>query len=168
MKGKLVFVVLGVALYFVFAKSHARVAPDIELPSVPAAMQDSCEGTERCLAVYLAPWCPACKSAGPLVAKLRTLAQEQPDVGMMVIVGREEDEAKLESYAESIGGEVFLDYDQEFHRQMGDSGVPHWYVWDQNRKILASHAGYWVGAGAEKLLLDKLGLASYFSSVSGS
>ena len=54
---------------------------------------------EKCLTVYVAPWCPACKSLRPTIIELaETLGDEGIEV--KVIVGQDSQKA-TEKYAES-------------------------------------------------------------------
>jgi len=117
---------------------------------------DPCALVERCIAVYLAPWCPQCRKSGPLVEALRARAAgTRGRLGIKVIVGRDEPDA-LEKYARKIGGPVYFDDDGDFFRQLGAGGVPIWVSWDAQGKILERMAGRPYGAEPD-LLVHHLG-----------
>lgn len=117
---------------------------------------DPCARVERCVAVYLAPWCPQCRKSGELVQALRARAAATGGrLGVQVIVGRDEPPA-LERYARELGGPVSFDDDGGFFRQLGASGVPIWVSWDADGRILERMAGRPYGASNE-VLLDHLG-----------
>ena len=125
---------------------------------------DPCAHAERCVAVYLAPWCPQCRKSGALVQALRDRAAATGGrLGVKVIVGRDEP-AALEQYARKLGGTVFFDDDGSFYRQLGASGVPTWVSLDAQGNILERMAGRPHGASAELLvhyLGEQLGVGDY-------
>lgn len=112
---------------------------------------DECAGAEKCLAVYLAPWCPQCRESGELVDELRTRDALSPAFGFKVIIGRDEPDA-LARYAGLLGGAVYYDYDGEFWRQIGAHGVPAWITWDAEGRIRERLYGRPVGAPAHVLV----------------
>jgi hypothetical protein len=112
---------------------------------------DECARTEKCLAVYLSPWCSQCRKSGELVQELRARAALSPGLGFKVILGRD-DEDELAKYASRIGGAVYYDYDGDFYRQLGTSGVPAWVSWDSEGRILERMSGRPVGASAQDLV----------------
>ncbi|MBW2312849.1 MAG: hypothetical protein JRH10_01560 [Deltaproteobacteria bacterium] len=116
---------------------------------------DECARAEKCLAVYLSPWCPQCRKSGELVQELRARAAISPEFGFKVIVGRDEEDA-LDRYASRLGGSVYYDYDGEFYRQLGASGVPAWVSWDSEGRILETMSGRPLGAPTH-VLVDHMG-----------
>ena len=116
---------------------------------------DECARAEKCLAVYLSPWCPQCRKSGELVQELRARAARSPGLGFKVIVGQDEEEA-LEKYAQRLGGSVYYDYDGDFYRQLGAGGVPTWVTWDSKGRILETMSGRPLGAPTH-VLVDHMG-----------
>lgn len=92
--------------------------------------------TEKCLNVYLAPWCGYCRAATPAILELREHLKAR-GVATRVVIGMD----KLESvtdYARLFGGETALDP----ANAVGVSGgVPHFYVTDRAGKILRDVPG---------------------------
>ena len=61
---------------------RAHMSRSIDLSDHP------CMGRTRCLVVYLAPWCGACRQTKQFVPFVREVIAEHGDVGFMVVVGR--------------------------------------------------------------------------------
>lgn len=112
---------------------------------------DECARAEKCLAVYLSPWCPQCRKSGELVNELRARAAISPDLGFKVIVGRDDEDALIK-YASRLGGAVYFDYDGDFYHQLGADGVPAWVSYDSEGKVLEKMYGRPMGAPAHVLV----------------
>ncbi|HKJ24945.1 MAG TPA: hypothetical protein VKB65_09005 [Myxococcota bacterium] len=133
-------------------------------PSVLAGNgPDECARAEKCLAVYLAPWCPECRRSGELVNELRARAAMSPGLGFKVIIGRD-DEESLVKYASKVGGAVYFDYDDKFYRQLHADGVPAWVTWDSEGRVLEKMYGRPVGAPAH-VLVDQMSEELDFTDV---
>jgi thiol-disulfide isomerase/thioredoxin len=146
-----VLIILGLVALFVWRGGF--LAGEVDQTSLRAAGPDPCARAEKCLGVYLAPWCPQCQRSGPLLAELRERAARSGGrVGVKVIVGRDEREV-LERYAEQLGGPVFFDDDGAFLRQIGGGGVPAWISWDASGHVLEKFHGRPTGA-APPVLAD--------------
>lgn len=90
---------------------------------------------DRCLTVYLTPWCPYCRRATGLV---QALQKELPEKGVAVrvVVGQDED-AKCRDYAAQFGAGALLDCDKRW----SPGGVPHFFVSDDAGGILKAASG---------------------------
>jgi thiol-disulfide isomerase/thioredoxin len=106
---------------------------------------DSCESKDRCIVVYLTPWCGVCKTAMPAIQQIRKYVNAADRVGMKIIVGKDNNE-NLDQLAKEISGKVYLDYDEQFYNQAKIRGVPTWWVIDDKRKILITYPGFVQGA----------------------
>lgn len=129
---------------------------------------DPCRNVERCVAVYLTPWCPACNASTKLVKELQQyINRSKESVGMMVIIGQDDDERQLQEMAQKLYPPVVFDADGEFAEKMGARGVPHWWVWDGERKVLEHFSGGFQGGNLTELrdyvVRDYLKLGDYFS-----
>jgi thiol-disulfide isomerase/thioredoxin len=98
---------------------------------------DPCAGRERCVFVYMAPWCPACKQTMPIVNQLREAWKEQDHPGLMVVIGNGKTD-QLESMAKQVGAPVYLDKEDKFMRATGVRHFPYFIVVDDKKNILAS------------------------------
>jgi hypothetical protein len=125
----------------------ARQVPDLPLKSLSSYSGGTlarCRTKDRCVFVYLTPWCPHCVGSAPLVSALRLRAQQTGKTAVIAIVGGDTPE-KVRAMGQRIGSETLLDYDQTFHRAMGVGGVPAWWVTDNQGKVLHGLSG---GIGA--------------------
>ena len=94
---------------------------------------------EKCLTVYVAPWCPACKSLRPTIIDMaKTLKDEGVDV--KIIVGQDTQKA-TEKYATSYPFPVLLDPNGEFFKKANQRGVPFFMVSDRKGKVVSKMAG---------------------------
>jgi YD repeat-containing protein len=139
-------VLLVIGLVGLFVWRGGFLAGEVDASALRAEGPDPCARAERCLGVYLAPWCPQCQKSHELVAELRARAVRSGGrVGVKVIVGRDE-RAALERYAEQLGPPVFFDDDGAFLRQLGGGGVPTWVSWDASGRVLERFSGRPTGA----------------------
>lgn len=89
----------------------------------------------KCLNVYVAPWCPACRKAtGTIQALQAHLAGK--GVPVRVIVGADE-EGRCRDYAASFGDKALLDPEKRWQ----PGGVPHFTVSDENGGIVLDEGG---------------------------
>ncbi len=92
-----------------------------------------CEA-QRCLTIYLSPWCPHCQSAKPMIRTLRAeLARE--GVPTTIIVGRDTRENSA-AFASSFTDSVYLDSEGLFFDEAHLQGVPMFIMTDWEGHIL--------------------------------
>jgi len=140
--------------------------PATELPAVGDASDPAnapCAGRERCVTVYLSPWCPVCTQTVPVIQALRRRAAATKHVGVRIIIGGDA-RPRLEALAQRVGGTVHLDEAGAFARGAGARSVPRWWVTDPRRKVLADFAGGMPGTVPVQLglmsVLEQLDLTS--------
>jgi thiol-disulfide isomerase/thioredoxin len=152
--GKIVAAALALVL-LVWWLWPTRMAP-VPMKAWPAETEgtDPCEGKERCVVVIVAPWCPACKAALPIIKGMQKRFEASGRVGLKPVITSAE-EPKLEWMAKQIGGQVFLDPQGTLLEKMGGGGVPHWYVVDASGKVVEQSAGVYEQLDYQ---LKKLGL----------
>ncbi|MEB8433020.1 TlpA disulfide reductase family protein [Cocleimonas sp. KMM 6892] len=93
----------------------------------------------KCLTVYVAPWCPACKSLRPtIIDMVETLEKEGIEV--KVIIGKDSQQA-TEQYAKSYPFPVLLDPQGDFFQKANQRGVPFFMVSDSKGKVVSQMAG---------------------------
>ena len=106
---------------------------------------------EKCLTIYVAPWCPACRSLKPtIVALTEELQAEGMDVKLVVGNDSQEDTIK---YAKKYPFPVYLDADASFYKKAKQRGVPFFLVTDKKGKITEKLAG---GMANVRAMHDKL------------
>jgi thiol-disulfide isomerase/thioredoxin len=136
--GLFLLVVLYLAMRPELMPGHALPVQNGVLRETPRLAGGMCSA-ERCLTVYLAPWCPSCRRAEPMVAQLReVLTREGRPV--TVVMGMDEP-AALEAHARDLGYPVLLDVDGRVERDAGIRGVPYFIVTDRQGRIVSRQAG---------------------------
>ena len=108
--------------------------------------------TAKCLDVYVAPWCPHCREATPTILATRDYLK-QHGVHTNVIVGLDRLKA-MQAYAGVFGPDTLIDQDGA----LGQGGVPHFYVTDQDGRLLQEEAGYPQGVTDPKEFASLFGL----------
>ncbi len=96
---------------------------------------DPCLNRPYCVVIYLAPWCPHCRNAVKYVNDLRSFWASTERPGLKVVVGADKKE-NLESMAQTIGGNVYLDLEGKFKDLMKVDFYPTWYVISKEGMIL--------------------------------
>jgi len=139
------------AIIGLFAWRGGFLSGPIDESMLVGSGPDECARAEKCLAVYLSPWCPQCRKSGELVNEFRARAATSPGLGFKVIVGRDDEDALIK-YASRLGGSVYFDYDGDFFRQLGADGVPAWVSYDSEGKVLEKVYGRPMGAPAHVLV----------------
>ena len=98
---------------------------------------NTCEGRERCVSVYMAPWCPYCKTAVPTVQSLLKKTRHGGKTGVRVIVGMGHNPGDSEKMAKGIAsGGVILDDSTELAQKLNVRGVPAFQVLDKEGTVL--------------------------------
>ncbi len=100
-----------------------------------------CADRERCVVVYLAPWCPACKSVVGMVRQLEERFSQDPEIGFVIIAGRA-DQTMLDRYVTDVTERGYLDVGEVFWRASGVQGVPHWFTLNGQGEVLTDFGGY--------------------------
>ncbi|MCB0318240.1 MAG: hypothetical protein KDD56_05745, partial [Bdellovibrionales bacterium] len=129
--------------------------------------QSACEGKKRCILLYMAPWCPACRASLPILQSLRRKIPIDSQTGLNIVVGRDRKDS-LSDYALSIGGQVSLDINDSVARKYKIQSLPSWLLLDENKRILQNFSGSPSGAPsneiADFLLYKKFKLKKFLES----
>ncbi len=139
------FVVL-VGLYIVSRPVEGGFVPaarasfgDVALPSVSMPEKKvslkSCP-TEKCLSIYMAPWCGVCRASTDLVKELQPWLAER-GVASRVIIGKDRPD-EIEKYARVFGPDTLVDMDGTVPIK---GGVPQFLVSDGQGNILKAQPG---------------------------
>jgi thiol-disulfide isomerase/thioredoxin len=110
-----------------------QLPPTAELSG--SVSSDPCAGRERCIVVYVAPWCPACEGALPFFNFLYRKVQATDRVGMKVIIGADE-QSKLVRMSGKFRAPTFFDEDGSFSRAAGVRAYPSVWVTDGEGGVL--------------------------------
>ncbi len=98
----------------------------------------ACE-KDRCLVVYVAPWCPACKSLTPMINNLVS-ELDRDGISATVVIGKDSMNNVLE-YSKRYKGAILADANGRYFKDIGAKGVPYFAVSDGNGKRLAEMSG---------------------------
>ncbi len=147
------FVLPILMLTIFFSPRKSIVLPSINLTSASSSNigSDPCEAKRRCLVAYVTPWCPACHGSVGFINQVATRVSSRDDVGFKVIVGGDSAQ-RCSQFARKFSGATFLDPDSHYQRAAGFSGVPHWLVLDEKRKIVSEFSGSYGGAVSSEQL----------------
>jgi thiol-disulfide isomerase/thioredoxin len=130
---KLLVGVLAVLAFFVLNKSDRL--PDIRLQAQNTNLQqdeyryvqEKC-ASDKCLVIYLAPWCPSCQKITPTIIALSEELKKE-GISMSVIVGQDDLEV-VSQYGSKFPFPIFTDVDGSYYRELGINGVPYFAVTD--------------------------------------
>ncbi|WP_144395320.1 TlpA family protein disulfide reductase [Pleionea sediminis] len=151
-----VFAIIVMAVYM-----QPKNIPSTALPTYEATTQtDSgkrlaggpCQA-EKCLTIYVAPWCPVCKRTAPMINQL-VPAAEAKGIEVDMIIGYDE-ESKLKSYAKNHPFTVLLDTERTFFNLAEVEAVPYFAVTDTDGNVLQELRG---GSTNVNFMLEQLGL----------
>lgn len=107
-----------------------RTLVDVPLETAASTTgEDPCAFTERCVIVYMAPWCGACRQSVRIIDALHARWEDRDDIGIKVVLGRDGRDA-LEGMAASTRAAAYLDVDGTYWEKNGGRGFPHWIVTD--------------------------------------
>jgi hypothetical protein len=107
--------------------------------------------TEKCLTVYVSPWCGICRRSTPFIKELKNYLIRK-NIDTRIIVGRGQADRVLE-YAEVFGPEVLVDVSGAYPLQ---GGVPNFAVSNPKGevvKVVPGVPGIWKPPFPEALML---------------
>ena len=98
----------------------------------------ACE-SDKCLIVYVAPWCPSCKSLTPMINSLVSeLGRE--GVNTTIVIGKDSMKNVLD-YSKRYDMAILADANGRFFKSIGAKGVPYFAVTDTNGKRISEMSG---------------------------
>lgn len=101
---------------------------------------DRCQFKERCMLVYMTPWCPACKATLPFVQALHRYSMSRNDLGVQLYVGGDSSE-NINSMIARSGLPAVADLSRKAGMQIPGRSVPRWAVIDKEGDIVSNGAG---------------------------
>lgn len=116
-------------------------------------VKDPCFGMERCVLVYVAPWCPACHQSIDFLNDVASRVKRTGKIGMKVIIGMDTHDKNAEM-SKLFTTQTFLDDDGKFRAALGVSSVPTAWVADGNGKILREIPAALGGTGTDDQIFD--------------
>ncbi len=98
--------------------------------------EGDCGQKKFCVAIYVAPWCGACRSQEHVFKSLVTKAKSNRDYGMKIVVGQGRSSGDNEAMAKEFGSAAVIDADGSFLRKNRVTYFPSILVFDSDRDIL--------------------------------
>ena len=136
---KLIFLVAAGLGFFIWTKytesEQRRVA--FEYQRSIASKEDNCTGKKFCVVVYVAPWCPACKSMAPQFRQALKKARSIPDYGVKMYVGAGKTEEN-EREAIDLGDGAYPDQDKSMMKKLNVQQFPSFFVLDKEQTVILS------------------------------
>jgi len=134
-----VFVLLGAAVFF-SAPERAAAGDSLEGLTLPTLAGEPAPlapcSTEKCLTIYLSPWCGVCRSSTGMIKELRPWL-EQRGVTARIVIGKDRPDA-VTAYASEFGPDTWLDPSGRFPLA---GGVPQFVVSLPGGRILRRQPG---------------------------
>jgi thiol-disulfide isomerase/thioredoxin len=94
---------------------------------------------DKCLIVYVAPWCPSCKLLTPMINKLVSdLSRE--GVKATVVIGKDSMNEVL-NYSKSYEAPILVDANGYYFDKIGAKGVPYFAVANREGKRISEMSG---------------------------
>lgn len=97
---------------------------------------DACTGKEKCALIYLAPWCPSCRSQLPAYKQVLTKANSVANVGLKIVVGAGSSPEENDKMILELGPGALADHTGEVGAFFGVNKYPSYFVLDKNQKPL--------------------------------
>jgi thiol-disulfide isomerase/thioredoxin len=95
--------------------------------------------TDKCLVIYVAPWCPACQRMKSTITRLLD-AVETNGHSVTLVVGMDK-EAELIRHGASYARRVVLDVKGDFQKRAKIKGVPYFAVTNSKGEIVNEISG---------------------------
>ena len=154
MKILLLVLAVGVAAFFLSTESmpgqDLREYRDRSYGRITKTVGGNCS-VETCVMIYVAPWCPHCRRAGPMIVQLTQQLQAE-GVEVNLVIGKDSD-STIEEYAKGYPFPVYADADGSFYEQAKLQGVPSFVVYTNSGDITERKAGYYGSAVAQRKAL---------------
>ncbi|MFT6407120.1 MAG: thiol-disulfide isomerase/thioredoxin [Arenicella sp.] len=94
---------------------------------------------DKCLLVYVAPWCPSCKSLTPMINDLISSVSKD-GIEATVVIGNDT-MRKVLDYSKRYDAPILADANGVFFDQIGAKGVPYFVVTNSAGKRIAEMSG---------------------------
>jgi thiol-disulfide isomerase/thioredoxin len=94
---------------------------------------------DKCLIVYVAPWCPSCKSLTPMINDLfGDLTAE--GISTSIVIGKDS-MTKVLAYSREYTSSILVDASGDYFRKIGAEGVPYFAVTNRAGKRINTMSG---------------------------
>ncbi len=128
----IVFIALALFL------SRHKLIDTFTSPKVPTGLnqQGTCLGKKMCALVYVAPWCPACNGIAPDLRMVGNLSANNPDFGVLIIVGGGQAPGENEAKVLELGAAAVTDNQNSYARALRIRKYPTFLVVSSSNKLV--------------------------------
>jgi thiol-disulfide isomerase/thioredoxin len=104
----------------------------------------SCKNKNKCITVYIAPWCGVCRQTEPtLRALFLALPRLRPDVGFGIVIGGDSPGNHLKKQQELVPMETLIDETGTILDKRGVHAFPTWIINDKDgNELFRQAAGF--------------------------
>ena len=154
--GKLAFLIIGGVLAYLFVFSPKKMGSMTFLYTQAQEKQpakvDTCLAKEKCIHVYVATWCPACKQSKQVLKIFGDYLIENPQqqVGIRIFVGP--DQADAIAMADEIGNTAVVDKNNYYKKTARPQAVPNFKVTNRKGEIIQTQEGILRNASPQQFL----------------
>ncbi len=127
--------IIALTLFFSQQKIRDFLRPRPKTAPVQLTQSLECQKKNGCGVIYVAPWCPACNSMQPQIQQILQKSRENPDYGIVVIVGQGKEARDNFEKAQEIGEGTVTDDDSLYARALKIDRYPTFLVVDSQQKI---------------------------------
>ena len=144
MKKIAIMLVVAFSVYFVVMRPSTMpeaelvVFSDQQKSDAVKAVGGYCDD-EKCLTIYVAPWCGACRRAHTMILSLVDQLEAE-GVRADVVLGMDDTEALVE-YAKTFPFSVTFDEKGQYFNQLSARGVPYFAATNEYGKVMNSRSG---------------------------
>ena len=155
---KFVFILLGLCLIGWWS-DRPKDMPSAQLASYKnarpsgesASVGGECD-SDKCLVVYVAPWCSSCKRLTPTINDL-VEELESEGISAKIVVGKDSMNEVLD-YSKRFNSTILEDSSGRFFSALPARGVPYFAVANQNGKIISELSGGYKAVSDMRAMLD--------------
>jgi hypothetical protein len=137
-------VVLIIICYFVWGRSPSTMPKESmvyydKTSTVQSSKRRLNCPENRCLTIYLAPWCSVCRNSHTAILDVVKQLETQ-GIETTIVLGLDKHEA-LVAYAADFPFPVYFDQNKALFESLEMKAVPSYVVWLPSRKITTRKAG---------------------------
>ena len=142
---KIIFILLGLC-FIGWWSDLPKNMPNAQLASYKnaqpsgeyASVGGECD-SDKCLVVYVAPWCSSCKRLTPMINSL-VEELESEGVSAKIVVGKDSMKAVMD-YSKRFDSTILEDSSGRFFNALPTRGVPYFVVANESGKIVSDLSG---------------------------
>lgn len=142
-------VLFVISLLFLFNWARSKYWPSYQaLSKQTLSSLESCRNKKMCAVIYIAPWCPACESALPIIKNYIKNAKSNMSYGIQIVVGDEQTKGENDAKAKEIGENAIADNNLEISKSLNIKAYPTYFVLKDGHKIVmqGEEASLWLSS----------------------